>query len=476
MAGETPQVLGGRFRVDGLIAEGGMSRIYRGTDTVLGRTVAVKVLSESLARDPQFVARFQREARAVASLNHPNIVAIFDTGSQDDLHYLVMEFVQGDTLDAVIRRQGPMPQERVAGIGARVCDALDAAHGKGIIHRDVKPANIMVEAGGAVKVMDFGIAKTAAGEGHTQVGAVLGTVRYLSPEQAGGGAVDGRTDIYSLGCVMYEMLTGRPPLSGDNLMEIAHKLATEEPPAPSALNPAVSPKMDRVVMRALAKDPADRYPDIRSMGAALAQTLPAAVAVVAAGRAAPGGGPPTLVQRPGDRTRVMPVPDQPAPRRFGLLALALVLIAGGAYALVAQTLGGRNPVPAPPPAPQFSLSPAPPLPETPSPSPSPSPEPSPEAEDPPLNQAIRSGALRIKSLIESGFAAGDLSERAARNIFDEVEKVVSEVEDQDLEDALDAVGDARDEVEKYLGREEISQTLAAEINAELDRMAGAIAS
>ncbi|HVL50830.1 MAG TPA: protein kinase, partial [Actinomycetota bacterium] len=262
-----------RFEIESLIARGGMATVYKGTDLTLGRTVAIKILSEELASDPSFVARFRLEAQAAASLTHPNIVAVYDTGSDGDIHYIVMEYLEGRTLHQILNEEGPMPPAEVASIGAEVAHALAEAHGKGIVHRDVKPGNIMIGPRGTAKVMDFGIAKAATAGALTQVGSILGTVAYLSPEQARGEPVDGRSDLYSLGTLLYQMLTGKLPLKGDTYVEMVNKLNTQAPPKPSEANPEVPTKLDAVVMRALAKDPEERYQSGGEMAADLAASM-----------------------------------------------------------------------------------------------------------------------------------------------------------------------------------------------------------
>ncbi|TMK78384.1 MAG: Stk1 family PASTA domain-containing Ser/Thr kinase, partial [Actinobacteria bacterium] len=252
-------VLASRYALDGLLGHGGMADVYHGTDQVLGRQVAVKVLGPQFARDQSFVARFRREAQAAAALNHPNLVSVFDTGSDDGTHYIVMEYVAGTTLAKVIRDEGPLPADRAATIALAVTRALAFAHRAGLVHRDVKPANIMLSSEGAVKVMDFGIARTTNGESLTQTAAVLGTATYFSPEQAQGEAVDARSDIYALGCVLFEMLTGHPPFSGENPVAVAYKHVQEDPPHPSDEARGVPPELEAIVMRCLAKDPEDRY-------------------------------------------------------------------------------------------------------------------------------------------------------------------------------------------------------------------------
>jgi len=263
------RVLAGRYEIASLLGQGGMARVFQGTDRVLDRTVAIKVLSPQFADDDQFVARFRREAQAAAGLNHPNIVGVYDTGDQGDVHFIVMEYVEGRTLRDVIRGDGPLLPERAAEIGEAVARALSSAHQAGLVHRDIKPGNIMLTREGEVKVMDFGIARTSTGDTLTQTAAILGTASYLSPEQAQGLSVDTRSDIYSLGCVLYEMLTGRAPFIGDSPVAIAYMHVKEDPVPPSRLNQDVPPTLDSVVLKCMAKNPANRYESAEELRADL---------------------------------------------------------------------------------------------------------------------------------------------------------------------------------------------------------------
>jgi eukaryotic-like serine/threonine-protein kinase len=266
----TPRLLSERYELGETLGYGGMSEVHRGLDTRLGRDVAVKVLRADLARDPQFQMRFRREAQNAAALNHPAIVAVYDTGEVQSefgpLPYIVMEYVDGQTLRDIVKTTGPMPQSRVIEVMADVCAALDFSHRHQIIHRDVKPANIMINHAGAVKVMDFGIAR-ALGEGQnvTQTAAVIGTAQYLSPEQARGEAVDARSDVYAAGCVVFELLTGEPPFTGDTPVAVAYQHVREDPRRPSELNPDIPPALDAVVLKALSKNPANRYQSAAEM-------------------------------------------------------------------------------------------------------------------------------------------------------------------------------------------------------------------
>ncbi len=260
MSDERPKrVLAGRYEIDAMLGQGGMARVFKGADRVLDRTVAIKVLSPQFADDDSFVARFRREAQAAAALNHPNIVGVYDTGDQGDVHFIVMEYIEGRTLRDVLRADGPLLPERAAEIGEAVSRALSSAHQAGLVHRDIKPGNIMLTREGEVKVMDFGIARTSTGDTLTQTAAVLGTASYLSPEQAQGHTVDARSDIYSLGCVLYEMLTGQAPFPGDSPVAIAYKHVREDAVPPSRLNPDVTGSLDAVVLKCMAKNPANRY-------------------------------------------------------------------------------------------------------------------------------------------------------------------------------------------------------------------------
>ena len=264
------RVLGGRYELDEELGSGGMATVYRGTDRVLGRTVAVKVLAPNYARDQGFVARFRREAQAAARMNHPGVVNVYDTGSDDGTHFIVMEYVQGRTLAEVLKQDGRLMPDRAAEVGEAVAAALSFAHGQGIVHRDIKPANIMITSTGDVKVMDFGIARAlTSGDTLTQTATVLGTATYLSPEQAQGEPVDARSDIYSLGVVLYELLAGRPPFSGDSAVSVAYKHVREEPPLPTKLEPGIPSGLEAVTMKALAKNPENRYQSADEMRADL---------------------------------------------------------------------------------------------------------------------------------------------------------------------------------------------------------------
>ena len=328
MSEQRKRVLADRYELEEVLGQGGMARVFKGNDRVLNRTVAVKVLSPQFAGDEQFVARFRREAQAAAALNHPNIVSVYDTGSQGDVHYIVMEYVEGRTLRDVIRQEGPLLPERASEIAEAVSSALAAAHEAGLVHRDIKPGNIMITRDGEVKVMDFGIARTSTGDTLTQTASILGTASYLSPEQAQGESVDARSDIYSLGCVLYEMLTTRAPFSGDSPVAIAYKHVRENPVPPAQLNPDVPPSLESVVMKCMAKNPVNRYQSaeelredlerVRRGGAPLATPFLAESTEML-----------TRAQRGPDQTSVMtgvPPDERPGRRRTWITALVVILI------------------------------------------------------------------------------------------------------------------------------------------------------
>ncbi len=267
---DTPRTYSGRYELTHLIARGGMAQVYRAMDRQLERPVALKVLFPELSVDRTFVERFRREAQAAANLSHPNIVPVFDWGEDDGSYFIVMEYVEGQPLSAVLRDPQPMPPRQIATIGAGVAAALAFAHRHGVVHRDVKPGNILITPDGDVKVTDFGIARAMnTEESLTQTGAVMGTAAYFSPEQAEGKGVDSRSDIYSLGVVLYEMAVGRPPFTGDSPVAVASKHVRDMPVLPREANPTVPPALEAVVMKAMAKNPDDRYASAEELRADL---------------------------------------------------------------------------------------------------------------------------------------------------------------------------------------------------------------
>jgi serine/threonine-protein kinase len=264
----TDELYGNRYRVIGLLGTGGMARVYRARDELLGREVALKVLSERLSSDRSFVERFRREAQNAAGLNHPNIVALYDYGDEDNRYFIVMELIEGRSLSEVLDEDGALMPERAAEIARDTANGLGRAHEAGIVHRDIKPHNIMITNNGQTKVTDFGIARALGGDAEatmTQTGMVIGTAAYLSPEQAQGNPVDARSDVYSLGCVLHEALTGDAPFSGDTPLSIAYKHVRETPERASAVNSDVPEALDAIVMKAMSKNPDNRYANANEM-------------------------------------------------------------------------------------------------------------------------------------------------------------------------------------------------------------------
>lgn len=392
---DLPRLLGGRYEVGDLIGRGGMAEVHVGHDNRLGRQVAIKMLRSDLARDASFLTRFRREAQSSAGLNHASIVAVYDsgedhtvdaTGQPQDVPFIVMEYVEGKTLREVLTRRGHLSPADSCRITEGILDALAYSHRMGIVHRDIKPANVMIGTDGSVKVMDFGIARAIADSNATmtQTQAVIGTAQYLSPEQAQGQTVDARSDLYSTGCLLYELLTGRTPFQGDTPVAIAYQHVGQEPPAPSTFEPAVPADLDAVVLHSLAKDRTARYQNaadfradlqavrlgrpISAVAAATLAGLGGAAGSLAGGAAATerisplaapptevyavttrsGGGAPSPAARPapgsgdvGGTTTLPAVPPAKPPRRRGMWAwltaaalVALVLLGWGVKAYV----------------------------------------------------------------------------------------------------------------------------------------------
>jgi serine/threonine-protein kinase len=353
-----PRLLGGRYELDGVIGRGGMAEVYRARDLRLDRVVAIKTLRSDLARDPTFQARFRREAQSAASLNHPSVIAVYDTGEDtmdnNPVPYIVMEYVEGRTLRDVLRDEQRLPAERALKMTDGILRALDYSHRGGIVHRDIKPANVMLTSSGEVKVMDFGIARALADSAATMTATaqVIGTAQYLSPEQARGERVDARSDIYSTGCVLYELLTGRPPFQGDSPVAIAYQHVREEAPPPSHLDPSIPQYADAIVMKALAKDPNYRYQSASEMRADIQRAshgMPVAAPTMAMNTG-------TQVMQGGQRTQAMrpttmgydlpPVSYEEPPRdegrgkKIAIWSIVGLLAVGAIVALIMIFSGG----------------------------------------------------------------------------------------------------------------------------------------
>ncbi|MGI8854245.1 MAG: protein kinase domain-containing protein [Thermomicrobiales bacterium] len=356
------QRIGERYDLRQTIGIGGMARVYLAHDRRLHRDVAAKILNPALASDPLFVERFRREAQAAAALNHPNIVAIYDTGTTDDSYFIVMEYVPGPNLKEAIRERGALPEAEALGIGAQVAAALEAAHSSRLIHRDIKPHNVLLHPEGVAKVTDFGIARAAGASQLTSTQMVMGTAHYLSPEQALHRPLDGRSDLYSLGIVLYEALTGQVPFNGDSLVAVAMMQVHETPQPIRALRPEIAPETEAVVMKALAKDPAQRYQSAAEMRAALlrardglrppaiAETRPLAAnpPTVTIERTAAYDVPPgTPIDPPPPMPRDEIPPERPERRRGGfiapLLIAAICVLAIGVGLFVYSRSHGGNP-------------------------------------------------------------------------------------------------------------------------------------
>src|SRR5215210_1232784 len=349
----------GRYRIMRKLGSGGMANVYLAEDQELGRRVAIKILNDRHANDDQFVERFRREAKNAAGLSHPNIVSIYDRGEAEGTYYIAMEFLDGRSLKELIVARGPAPVNVAIDYARQILDALRFAHRNGIVHRDIKPHNVIVDAEGRVKVTDFGIARAGTSQ-MTEVGSIIGTAQYLSPEQAKGAPVDQTSDLYSVGIVLYELLTGNVPFTGDSPVEIAMKHISSLPAAPSALRPEIPPDLDKVVLRALAKTPPERYPSAEEMdrdlgrvarGLSVSRETEEAATQILSGAALTNA---TMVAPPRAPAEVLYEYDEPRRGRpvwpwilVALLLLATALTGYFVYQQVQSELGGSGSVAVP---------------------------------------------------------------------------------------------------------------------------------
>jgi eukaryotic-like serine/threonine-protein kinase len=332
---DSETIVDGRYRVTHRLGSGGMAEVYCAQDLQLGRKVALKVLHRRFAEDEEFVERFRREASSAAGLQHPNVVSIYDRGQWDGTYYIAMEYLEGRSLKDVIREDAPLDPARATDLTIQILRAARFAHRRGIIHRDLKPHNVIVDAEGRAKVTDFGIARAGASD-MTQTGSIMGTAQYLSPEQAQGQAVSAASDLYSIGIILYEMLTARVPFDGESAVTIALRQVNEAPVPPSAYNPAVTPALDAVVMRALEKDPTQRFHDADEFIGALELARPGT-----------GAMPPVLAAEPltgayAHPAEPLPPPEKRKGARWWWWALALLLVAGAIVAAVLLFGGGTT--------------------------------------------------------------------------------------------------------------------------------------
>jgi serine/threonine-protein kinase len=458
-------ILDDRYELGPVLGNGGMARVHQGMDRQLKRPVAVKVLSSPFDRDKEFVERFAREAHAAARLNHPNIVAVYDSGSDDGTHFIVTELVEGETLADLLQREGALPPERVVEIAGQVCHALEAAHEKGVVHRDVKPGNVMITPEGRVKVVDFGIARAAGAESVTRTGLVMGSASYLSPEQARGEPGDERSDIYSLGCVLYQMLTGRPPFVAENPISALYQHVNEPVEPPSKIKPVPS-ALEHVVLRALEKEPVKRFGSVKEMEDALeaafeseeTKTMPLPVA--AGELTAP-------VQRVDATAPVQRVTSTGVSHRrgrsfpwavVGAVVLGLLVVAA-----LAMALGGADPKQAARQAARDANQQA----EEPSPTDQPT-----TALEPPTVEDASSGLLTV---IAEAEGASTIDEHAADELRDRADKIFEAYHAGDAEEVQKEIEEFGQKLGEAAEKGEVSVESADRIQGSLDSLILAIA-
>jgi serine/threonine protein kinase len=454
------KVIADRYTVGELLGRGGMAEVYVATDRVLDRPVAFKVLGDWLAHDDTFVERFRREALAAARISHPNLVAVFDAGSEDGVHYIVMEYVPGETLADVLRREGRLDANRATKIAASMADALAVAHAARIVHRDVKPANVMLTPDGRTKLMDLGIARSIDGDSITHASSILGTAGYISPEQARGDPVDHRSDIYSLGCVLYEMLTGRQPFEAQDPLAVAYKHVHEAPMPPTSLEPSIPPALEAVILRAMEKEPAARFQSVADLASSLEdQAFP--VAPVTATTPMPPITPTTPLRAP--RADTLPRRVDRARGRRPLVPLLLVLAALALLGSLAFALFGGDPPAgraAPADSPSLSIS------SSPSPSRSPSTSPTPLPADP-----VQEAVAALQGIVAQGVSDGTITDKAAEEIQKGLDEALHEFADGDTEKAMEKLGDLEGKVDDLVDHDEIAHSEKQKLDKAIEDVA-----
>jgi serine/threonine-protein kinase len=459
------EVVAGRYRLDRSLGSSGMAEVFAATDLQLRRDVAVKRLPSSAMQDATARARFAREARALARVNDPHVVTVFDIVVDDGRPFLVMELVDGTTLSELIHREGRIDPARVVSIAGDICSGLAAVHACGIVHRDMKPSNVFLTASGAVKIGDFGIASVASDVTVTRAGEVFGSAPYVSPEQVTGDPVDARADLYSLGCVMFEMATGRPPFIGDEPAALAYQHAHTTPERADAVVPQVPAALASTIDRLLAKDPADR-PDSADELRRVLETMPLV--------ASDTGDVATEPLAPLPATDVLPVPSPPAsaampprrpPRPSSPILWVAALVAGVVLLLVLNAIfGGTDPaVDARTPAQHRSPSPS-----------TTTPSPSPRSPSPPPATGVEDATAALIGLVDELGASGAVEGHLAGDLEHGMDEVLRALEQGDSGKAVDALGRLQDKVDKGLDKGEISSEDAQRLDDAIQELATAL--
>jgi serine/threonine-protein kinase len=464
MAMTDSQVLGGRYTLHAVLGTGGMATVYRARDEILARDVAVKVLSPQFAADPGFLARFEREARHIAAISHPRIVTVFDCGVDRGTPYIVMELVAGRTLRQLLDEVGTLPIDDAVGIAAAVCEALAAAHAAGLVHRDIKPANIVLP-GSDVKVLDFGIAWTEDAVGRTRTQAVLGTAAYLPPERAAGGPAGPQADLYSLGCVLFEMLTGSPPFTGDSSVGVVYRHVHEDPGLPSMRRPGVPAQLDWITAQLLAKDPSARPPGAAAARSGLLAAFARDHSAARDRTAVLGPAPSTMLTDAGSRL--------PPRRRRSVETFLALALAGALAALAFVLVSNRSHTPGPagkPPSPAATHSSQ------------QSPSPAPSATRTSTVSPVATAAGSLVTDLQVGVADGQVSSDAAKDLFNQLQQLLFNSLDQSGDQNSDQNTEQTDQqysklVQSFDDREahgDINGPAAGALRHDLDQLGTAI--